>query len=545
MKKWYNSVNYIGDLKLIRKKILVLGGFILGTLLWLMVFIGQQIEKDSTPRFNIGTFVFLWICISLIVILLSLFCTSYRVDEKKFNLKIMLISWGIIFGSYIPWWIAAFPGVFSYDAPHQLYQFVTHNIGNNQPVVSSLFLYVVMTFGKIITGSYDGAVGVYIFFQLLFASLTFSYCVEIIRKTGGWLFYLLSMLFFMFYPPNFLLVVNVGKDTLYAFFILWDIILLIKVMKNLNYGESVSKRLLVLMGLFFLLSLFWRNNTVYAFIILVAIALLIYRKRWKQILFFAAVILLPYYIITGPLYDKLGVQNPHNLVESMAIPEQTMIYAYILHGDEFKENEIAIMNSVYFDSFSSIEECIGSYHQENSDYIRPHMNDVNMRRIGMSEFLKTWIDIGIRYPKDYLKAILANTAGYWYPFHSYTGNGSDKYVEYTNSTYAAGVHTERKNYAPRLSSLCFSLGEKFTESMDGHPILEFVFSSACTLWLLIFAIYLIIIKRVPHLVLPAIFLSSIMITIFAGPLSLVRYIYPISVSLPLLYAEVVGYHPRM
>lgn len=442
-----------------------------------------------------------------------------------------MISFIIIMICYIPPYLAAFPGVFSYDAPHQVWQFVTGNIKNNQPVISSAIIYYTMLIGKKIFGNWEGAVGVYIILQMIFAAVTFSYILKLLyRKTNSNLIYGVTLAFFALHPMNHLFVVNCAKDVAYAYFTVWVIIF---------FGEGVrdqgkyfqKKGITVFLTIAVLLFLFYRNNSIYALILFVPVALIYYKFARKRLLVIFLFTISIYYLVTGPIYSHYDLASGNKLNEMLAIPSQQIANTYIKYGNEFTKEEKDIIISVFPEG--GISEYRQMYKPENSDMIRPLLKANRISEMGLGHFIKIWMQLGLKHPISYIEAALNNTRGYWYLFHEISGENSDRYIEYTNSQYEVGIHTERYPILKGLAEKYYKIGEEYC--LGKIKGLSWLFSMASTLYL-----YLLLIcftcYRKDYKVLIALFIPmALYLTVFAGPLALLRYIYPMTLSLPYLW----------
>ncbi len=196
--------------------------------------------------------------------------TEKRSFTRKQNLRCFGVTIVLLLLMWLPSFIAAFPGVFSYDAPHQLWQFASPDgsIANNQPIVSSLFLYVIMKIGYSLFGqTWEAGLTFYLIIQICVFASTFSYILikYIIQKS--YVLYVAVLLIMGLYPANQLLLVNATKDVMYALFFLWFIMIFADILKKIYREENVRKSQYIILAITQLLLMFWRNNTLYALIL--------------------------------------------------------------------------------------------------------------------------------------------------------------------------------------------------------------------------------------------------------------------------------------
>lgn len=462
-------------------------------------------------------------------------------SESRASVRtIFLLSSLILFLSWIPSWFAAWPGVFSYDAPHQLGQFVTGQIANNQPVVSSFFLYCFMSLGKTLFGSWEGALAFYICLQMIFGSLTFGYaCSRIYYVSGKKWILVLSLVLFCFYPCNQLFIVNATKDIPYAFFTLWIIMLITEAAidpEAFFRGEKRRRNYLALF-LFISLFLFYRSNSVYVILLASLFLILCFRKPYRRRLFLVILSsVLLYFIVTGPVFSNLHIGKQSSIMDILALPSQQVTDTYIRHGEEFTPDEQYDIRRFFSIEDNSMKEFAGRYRPTDADNIKTSLNVNNLSGKGFTDFLRFWAKLGVEHPRTYLSAALNNTRGYWYPFHTFTREGSDIYIEYTNSTYKTGIMIKREPILPEIASIYQWIGEKNGLSVTA---IGWLCSIAASLWGLILILGYTVFRHVRELAPAMIILWILTLTILAGPLSLMRYMYPVTVCLPYLFSILI------
>jgi len=521
---------------------LIVVSIILGFLFSVFNVVGSVLQEHTYLSFFTGKH-FISILVGGIVWSIVLFVTFILLEiwsdilvkrgKNPISKKVlMLIAFVVIIIAYFISLLAAFPGVFSYDAPHQVWQFDTGNVHNNQPIISSAIIYLIMSVGKTLFGSWEGGVLLYIVLQIIFAAFTFSYLLALAYEhTRSIVMYVIGLLFFALHPMNQLFVVNCAKDVIYAYFVVWVVLLFGQAVKNRGKFFK-SKKNCILLTVFLLLFLFYRNNSIYALLVFAVAAMLYYKYARKQLLVIFALTISCYYIVTGPVYNHFNLQAGNSLNEMMAIPQQQIVNSYVKFGDEFTKEEKDMFASVFPPGTRA--DYAEWYCPTNSDMIRPQLNSAAIEEMGLGKFIKIWAGIGLRHPRSYVEAGLNNTRGYWYINHKYTMAGSDRYIEYTNSQYESGIHTKRK---PILKWLSENYYRKIAEEHTGEKTRNnWLFSIASTLILFLYYIGMIIYKKRSSLWMNVLLPAMLYVTLFAGPLALIRYIYPITLCLPYLFA---------
>jgi len=116
-------------------------------------------------------------------------------------------------------------------------------------------------------------------------------------------------------------------------------------------------------------------------------------------------------IIKIPVYNALHV-TPPDTIESLSIPAQHI--AGTLHdGAELTPEENELLSHIV--DVSRISE---TYVSEISDPVKNLVRETDNQEYleeHKLEFLKLWIDLGLRHPASYLKAQVSQTYGYFYP----------------------------------------------------------------------------------------------------------------------------------
>lgn len=441
----------------------------------------------------------------------------------------LLIVWFVIFVCWLPCFIAAFPGVFAYDAPHQFTQFYTGKIANNQPVFSSAVLYVIINLGKSIFGTYDGGVAFFIIIQMLFGSFTLAYsCLFMKKIKAPAIIELCAVLLYALLPINPLFAVNTTKDVYFAYFVVLVIVMLLDIIYN-KERFVLSRRKQALFCLLILLTLFYRNNGIYIFILFIpAFFILMGRKKWLLTMVMVCICILPYKFVTGYVYDSLNI-GKSQISEAFSIPAQQMVHAFVNHGDTFSDEEYEVFHRLF--GTGTVEDYKVKYHPRSSDYSRSHFTEIP------DHYLELYFQLGKKYPRSYVEALLNNTLGYWYPqLHLPDKNAApQKYIEYSNSTYPGiAVMSNRYHIWPGVEKFYKNIGNN--GSYDTVPGLSMLFSIGFYSLLYLIIILLQIYTRNYKVLIPIWYLMALWGTSFAGPVVLLRYVYAIMLCLPLIAA---------
>ena len=455
--------------------------------------------------------------------------TSIKTDKidkliyhKHFKLHLIIF----LFICHLPAFIASFPGVFAYDAPGQFTRIMNGVFENWQPLLSSLVLYSVITTGKFLFSSWEGGLAFFIILQMFLCFYVISYlCDYLKRRKVDSGFILITILFFALLPINHLFTINAGKDTIFTFMFLFLIVVISELIDDPKKFFQNPKKIIQII-LITLVVLFYRNNGIYVWIVTSLIFLLVlkkYRIKWSIVMLCTIV---PYLLITHPLYDYLGVRN-ENTREMMSVPAQSILRTYLNKDDMDKKYKKQIK---YFFDTDNKKILSKSYHPYNGDGAKIQLNDKKLLK-HKKEFVELFLNLSIRYPKEFIKAWLYNTIGYWYP-DAPDFTREYPFIEYRNSVYEVKMMPKRYNFIPVLSNYYKNLGQS-VECIDYLGLLSFFGSMGLIFWVYLFLIGYILYRKKYKILLTLLPLGLLWCTNLLGPVGIFRYCYPLFVSLPL------------
>lgn len=506
------------------------------------LYIGKYVEETySIPTLNFKNLLYFislfFIILSFLYLFLNKLSYLYNILYKYkilYNfINILFKKPLILFFFFLICWMPAFfssaPGVFSYDAPHQYWQFDTGNIGNNQPIFSSFVLYSLINLGKFLFGNYNAGLAFFIILQMLFASFTNTLvCHYMYKYKVPHLLILLSIIYYAFHPIHHLFIINATKDVLFSYFFMHLVLLLIDMAYNTEDFIS-KKRKPLWYCVCILLCTLYRNNGIYVILLLVPFLIILIKR--KKIVIMTILCIAFYFSITNIIYPALNYSSS-SFVEMLAIPVQQMANAYV--NDYSSLSEKQINNMFLYLPDGTVEKYKELYHPRNSDTIRPSINAENIKNDPLN-FFKTYVSIGFSCPKAYINGFLNNTLAYWYPDADMpdVNAAPQKYIEYENSNYQTiSLMTKRFNWFPKISSFYREIGEQ--GSFKSIPVLSMIFSMGFIFWIYAFILVYALYKKQYKMLLALLALIFLWLTSIAGPVALLRYVYPLFLCLPLI-----------
>lgn len=238
--------------------------------------------------------------------------------SKSNRIKTVLLLWLLIFASWIPTYLAYYPGAFSYDMGMQTNQALgLKPYTRFHPPLHTYIWELCLKFGDI-TGI--EAMCFYAILQMLFLSFVFAKMIAFFRKKGlkTW-FIVLSFLFLTVNPVVAIFSFLPTKDIYFAGFFglallsLFDIIPYSR--KNLLHTPKVWVPFIIYASF----ACLFRNNVVHVFLLFFFVVVFLFPEYRKRNFIIFLIPILIFSIVNGPIYDYLGIL-PGNPREKLCVP---------------------------------------------------------------------------------------------------------------------------------------------------------------------------------------------------------------------------------
>lgn len=503
-----------------------------------IIIVGSQLELNHTSISKVQMiFGFIFISITLIPIVMSLL--SIEIKEKKqvtkrnMFFKIFLVIW--IFG--IIAWLSLYPGGYDYDAPVQLRQFMNpaYKVNTHFSVLFSYLEYLIVSLGYKIFGNYQAAIGLFTFLQMTIVSLVTSYSSYFIYKESrnNKVLLLISVTFFSLFPFHLLLQISCVQDTLFASSILIFAISIYKFI-NRTSNNKFDALSLIISGI---LATLFRNNGIYIIIFLLIISILIcfiFKIKINKKIYFTNLIVIIsfYYIYASLILPALGVIKGDSIREMSSIPSQQLASVYNYNKNTFSNKELKLLNEFY----PNCDFSIYTINQLISDNQKSCLNE-KYTKTHIKKYAELYISIGKKDLKNYTKAFLLNTYGFWYPNKSYPDYRMfHPYIEYkisTPSIFSSDFIEIKRN--SKISIIEKYFKEVLNENKwQKIPVISSICSMGNYFVFVLFLIVLILYRKKYKYLIPISIYVGIYITLFLSPVALYRYVYSIVISIPLL-----------
>ena len=461
---------------------------------------------------------------------------SIGAPKHKWNAKRGWVVWGItailLFGCWIPCYLAGYPGYYNYDAfsqiPQALYDEVPYSA--HHPLLHTLVMGKIIAFGYYHGTDLNDGIALYSIFQMTICAAAFAYILcYLLKNTGRKWLYAMFWCYYAFFPPIAMFAMSTTKDILFSVCLQFTVVFLYELCKDMPAFFASWWKICRFAGIV-LLACLLRKNGVYAFLCIIPFVIVLYTNYWKKlILLFGTVVLL------YGLADKCLVWMLHaeegNPAEMLSIPMQQIARVYHDYGEEaFNPQELEML-------YESIDkDQLLCYNPLLADLIKNYIH-YDVAWLYQREWISLWFAKGMQYPEAYVKAFLDNTYQAWYQGTSICSTPNGEQYDYFEMNMCAGGYRDSK--APQLLEFYRKIAEEFY--YQKIPIVRFFFSIGgmfmIVIYIWVFAIY----QHNKPLALAMLLVLAYCGTLFLGPVSLVRYYlilyYGFPVSIGYLFVD--------
>ena len=505
--------------------VLMAGALVLGRSLYLT----DRLSSVFFPRDNFLSSIVIFVGFSALITALCVRLLPLLADEhipvgpEENRGSLFLFAWILIFMAWFPALLAYYPGIHTYDVYFQTPQALGPLSVYNRihPPLHTMFWALCIRLA--------GRVGLnpitfYGLLQMLAVSASFARVLAVMQRMRVNRFVLLgALVFFAFNPVLAIFSMIVTKDVLFgAFLLLLFLECLLLVRDPFAYLHD-PRAVLRFVGCC-VLTLLLRNNAVFMLLLALPFFLLVLRRHALRVVLLFAMCLIPWRLISGPLYDALGIQ-PALETEALCVPLSQIANVALNDRDSLSgEDEERIARYIPIDR---IED---AYNPRFADYIKFYFNSEEYLR-DRGTFFRLWLSLLRQYPDSYVCAFLDLNLPYWYPDAAMNDYWAMReYIEVDN-TYSGAFPTERYSKLPWLLAR-YNRVSSFS-AFENRPVLSTLFSISTPIWLLLFCALVIGWKRQWRLLLPLSLPFFLWLTYMAGPVSNFRYMEPLITMYPL------------
>lgn len=364
--------------------------------------------------FSIKNF-FLWIGLYLFI----LFIISYilkamenarlnSTDNFKSNRNLFIVSTIVILLLNTIYFLSCYPGLIAPDSIYQIKQF-KHIIAltDHHPVLHTLFIKVGYKIGSFFTSNENIKAACSTIIQMIIMSSIYSYFIVFLNnhKINKKIIIGLIIIFGLL-PVYAFYSISMWKDVLFGGFFLLFIISLYKIIEN---QEKIKFNNYLFLSVSMLLSLLFRNNALYMFIIFIPIYLFYFRKKVLYHLITCIITLSIFFVIKYPIYNHYQVERSKSW-EYLGMPIQQV------GRMAFKNVKFTKKEQKQIEKFITIENLKKDYNPVLSDGIKFSLN-LNQQYFDThnKEFLMLWKTLVYKHFDIAVESYFMSTIGYWYP----------------------------------------------------------------------------------------------------------------------------------
>lgn len=451
-----------------------------------------------------------------------------RCISSKKSLWIWFGSAVVLFISWIPCFLACYPGFYTYDAmvqtPQALYAEVPYSA--HHPLLHTFLMGKIIAFGYHRGVDLNDGIAFHSICQMLFCAGALGYIVSyILRISKKYWLAVAALCYYAVFPVIAMFAMCTTKDVIFSVLLQLAIIFMYEMCRDMQQFYADKWRLCCFIITTVLMCLF-RKNGIYIVVGIVPFVILFFKKYAKRCLCLFGGIIVIYLLISKSLFWILEAEEG-SIEEAFSVPIQQIARVYNEYGENaFTEEEIALI----YDGISPA--ALMNYNPLISDDIKNIFDfDVVLEQEG--DYLKLWIRKGLQYPTEYIRAFLDNTYQAWYPGTSVDESPGD------GQTYYFAMHMCAGGYRDSRWPELLKFYDKIAAGYDYYqkiPVVRLLFSIGAMFWVMLFSFGYGMYKKDKALIVAILMAMLCCGTVLLGPVSLVRYYLVLFYGFPVCVA---------
>lgn len=317
----------------------------------------------------------------------------------------------LLFLGWLPILFANYPGFMMYDSIEQWYQAIGEwRLNNHHPIWHTMLIKAGVWISGFIFGKSVPEYGVlmYTLLQMGIMASVFSVVAEWMYESGHKWIWTGSILYYLLHPIHSIQGISMVKDSLFGCFVLLFTAQIYKLYHSFGEWGKNWKNILG-MTLTMLGVVFFRNNG-FAVILLTGSALFfLYKNIRKQILLAGIIVAACFLLQNTVVFHTLDIQQTQ-LAEAIGMPIN-QVANIVAHDRELTGNEKKLIESVM--PLEEIKERYNIHYSDSIKFSESYRGYVIEQ--SKKTFLKLWMTLFCKYPRDCIEASLNLTIGFWYP----------------------------------------------------------------------------------------------------------------------------------
>lgn len=431
-----------------------------------------------------------------------------------FCVVFMLVSW-------IPVWLASYPGFFCYDVGIQYDMFVSGTITKHHPVIHTWLIGIFLSMAEKWTGSVNPGIVALTWTQMIFLACVFSYVLQYIKKakSNGWLA-LIGLGVYSLHPTIQMYIGCTTKDLIYTGFFTLMVVKVIQVFREpKEYWDTWGKKIQFVLILF--MTMAFRNNALYIIAVFAILCIFLMKEKRRIFLPIAGIAMGLYILYNGWFLGMVGIADG-SAKEMLSVPINQLGRVYIYNSQSYSEEEKELLFEIIPKTWW---DC---YQPKTADAIKGATVtgfDEEFYETNKGSLFKVWFETGLENPGLYLEAFLLLTVDSWCPDSILDGHVGYFYSrDWIQSCY----FTPQVDQPGVLESKWPSLYDKIVDmgyhiSFQKIPVLSMLFSVGAMLWFYLTAFAYAIYKKQRYFWIPLLLIGLSYGTHLLGPMVLVRY----------------------
>ena len=424
--------------------------------------------------------------------------------------------------------LALWPGIISFDFPHEIAQYTSGEYFAAHPVFHTLLLGGLYQLGEALFGSMNAGAALYSVVQLLLLAAMFAWsCVFVQRRVRRRSVVLALAAFFALMPVHGAMAVSTAKDPLFSGLCVVLCLLLWEIAEDpdafLHSGLRIARFAGCCLGIALL-----RHNGVFAFLPACIALIAAARGRRGRAALVAVCALAVSMAVPRAHEAAVGAQSAPSS-EMMSVPCQQLMRT--AEYADVTEEEYAELNSWFSEvTFRYRPHCADPAKGGNFAFER-YQEDPGA-------FWSMYLHYARKYPRAFVEAFLENCVGLWAPddvSHAHSLGGEEGEYVYLTTVYTyTGYDIDATSRLPALQKLIYAFMHDSVQQK--YLVLAQLFAPATYSFLLLLATLLLVKRGHGRLALTALPLWGIFLSLLFSAGIFVRYAYPIMSGAPVLLA---------
>jgi len=436
---------------------------------------------------------------------------TYRYSHSTvflFSTVILLLCW-------LPYFMAFYPGLFTYDISYQYLMYKTGEYSTHHPLLHTLMVGFCCDIGRLLFGYPVKGILLYTVIQMVLMAAAMSSAISFLYRHGTPLWFCIVLLVFdAVMPFNTLMVISSTKDTLFAGCVLYLLVMIFELVDDpaiLKKPSWMIRFVLIQVAVGLM-----RNNGFICLIgvlIVSVVGLLHYRTTAMRMIALCLCSIILYSACNAGLKAAVNAKDG-SISEALSVPIQQLSRVYVMTDDEAKPEILKWL------------PLAGEYANSISDMVKKS-STVTVEQL--PQFLKLWLDVGLRHPIIYLDAFGHLTKGFYQLDEEPPQGGQYLETKFHESVEDMILPNSQWPWLRDLMSALYS-----NRGYLDIPLYSAILSHAFWCWVMLFAFMGSICLRRKDVFIAGVIPFALFLSILLGPCVMLRYIYPIIITGPVL-----------